>query len=444
MTAEVQSTRSFGEWYLDSSIPGHAPLVPSIFLGKVCTWIVSPIDENGCEAVVEVISRIIVILILPIIALVALILTPFGLLSKSIGGGCSRQSPPTLPVILNDPLPPVVEPKKPVKKVKKGLSGRTRVAKQTQKPQEISPYSAEVLRLIPKAAEALERINTLITPFIEKKQKLDINILNEADSILQTDKAIKQLWQISPEENPKKDDPIENIREAFNLTKKKIKSLKFRFDFPPLIIEEGREKKISDNGDCLFAASCWLAEINGSQVTNDFQERQNAMDYIESNYERDDPVLKRHLLNSMSQHYATKSAKLEEEERSKTRMLEDGTIHDPLQRAQAQQRLKSLPREIKDIEDLTITLCDAFDDFSIAAPLVPDYIKEMRLPNIHGGAAELYALSCIHKVCILVHNKNGKIDQEPDPSKTMNPHFKGKTSRRFIFSGNHYNAYDER
>ena len=203
MSGEVIASRSFSEWYTDSSIPGHAPLAPSIFVGKVCQWIVSPLEDHGCEAVFEVISRILAALVLPVIAIFALLLIPVGLITKSIGGCCTYREPPTIPVVI---------PKEPpkIRTKRTNISGTTRIpgSKPAVRPPDPASvavpttYSEQTLGLIAPANDVLLHINTLLDNV--SVRKIDMEAVNEAKRNLESDGNIRQLRDTTPLENAEK------------------------------------------------------------------------------------------------------------------------------------------------------------------------------------------------------------------------------------------------
>ena len=443
MSIEVPASRSFGVWYMDSSIHGHAPLAPSIFVGKVCQWIVSPLDDNGCEATIEVISRILAVIVLPVIAAIALLLIPVGLITKSIGGCCTFPEPPKVPVV--DP------------KVDKRLNAsgifRLRGPKPIARPPDPAPvsapttYSEKILGWVDPINATLGQVNATIK---RNKQKIDIQEINQALHILKTDEHIQRLRGITPPENSDKDEPIVAIIEKINIAEARLKSLKLKFNYPRQQIEANREVVMPSEGDCLFETSCWHSKINGSVIGDALDERALTMDWIKANYATDQQ-LQLHLVRSMRAHYQAKLEKLEDEEENKQGIVNSGLLDaDREQKKCFLERLRMLPAEILSLTMILAQICDGLGvafceeiNFPAVASLVPGYIVEMSQKGEYGGDAELYALSCRHEVCIWVHPKtNGEIVEKPNP--IINPHFTEKLFRRFIYINGHYNAYDDR
>lgn len=89
MTQKIDSSSSFADFYLNENLSGHLFLRPSIWVAKSYKWIFSDIETQGCCAVIEVISRIALFIILPIIAIISAIFIPIGLVSKGIASLCS-------------------------------------------------------------------------------------------------------------------------------------------------------------------------------------------------------------------------------------------------------------------------------------------------------------------------------------------------------------------
>ena len=441
MSAVNPASRSFGDWYMDSSIPGHAPLIPSIFVGKVCQWIVSPLDENGCEAMIEVISRILAVIVLPLIALIALLLIPIGLITKSIGGCCVSQAPA---------IPPAVPNKKPKMNMpKKALTGVTRISRSGSAPQMRAPaptsktYPDQTLSWIAPAKASLEQVDAQLKNigFLN----IDIDGVRAAKQILDNDINIQNLIKTTPLENAKNNDPIVVIRDRINLADARIKSLEFIYHYHSKHIEHDGEMVVPDNGDCLFEASRWHSEMNGSIIESTEAERLETMRWIEEKYSSDE-ILQRRLVNSMAEHYQTKLEKLEVEQKGKHEMLHNGLIVGSEDILKTKIRLQEISQEMDSLCMIMVQISGAFGqannqaiDFSAVQGLVGDYIRDMSQKGEHGGAAELYALSCRHKVCIQVHHKNGKIDKEP--YETINDDFKEKPPRHFTHTRNHYNPF---
>ena len=169
------------------------------------------------------------------------------------------------------------------------------------------------------------------------------------------------------------------------------------------------------------------------------------MRWIKSEYSSNEE-LQRRLVSSMAEHYQAKLEKLETEQKDKRDMLLGGLIEDPQQQQDAKARIQELIQEMDQLFMIMGQISAAFGEahsetinFPAVAGLVKGYIKDMSQAGEHGGAAELYALSCRHKVCINVYHKNGMIDKEP--YEIINPDFKEKPARHFTHTRNHYNPY---
>src|ERR1700733_2600151 len=93
MANTIPPSRSFGDFYLDGTLTGHIFLKPSILVGDTCQWIFSELQGKGCDAVSEVISRIVLAIIITIIAPFAALAVPFGLVCKGFASLCSPPIP---------------------------------------------------------------------------------------------------------------------------------------------------------------------------------------------------------------------------------------------------------------------------------------------------------------------------------------------------------------
>ncbi len=449
MSVEVLASRSFGDWYMDSSILGHAPLAPSVFVGKAFQWIASPLEDHGCEAAIEVVSRALALLVLPVIAVLALLLIPIGLITKSIGGCCTYREPPAIPSV-----DPKIKPKIAVKKL--AVSGFTHIpnSRPTQRPPAPisipTTYSEQTLDLIAPVNEVLIRINDLLDKV--SIRKIDIKAVNIAKRSLESEN-IRQLRDTTPLENAEKNDPIVSVRDRINIADARIRSLEFIFHYHSKTIEHDGEIIVADNGDCLFEASGWLSQINGSLIVSieeeralsTAKERLETMQWIKSEYPSNEE-LQRRLVSSMAEHYQAKLEKLETEQSEKRDLLVSGFIQDPQQQGEAKKRIEVLTQEMDHLFMIMVQISAAFGrahsteiNFPAVAGLVEGYIEEMSQAGEHGGAAELFALSCRHKVCIHVYHKNGIVGKEP--YEIINDGFTGKPPRGFTHTRNHYNPY---
>lgn len=453
MSAEIVASRSFVDWYMDPSIAGHAPLVPSIFVGKVCQWIASPLEDYGCEAMIEIVSRALAVIVLPLIALIALLLIPVGLITKSIGGCCTyRESPSTAVVVAKG------KPQAAVKRL--DVSGCTRIPGSrlpTRLPTPVSnlkTYSEQTLALTAPANATLLNINTLLDKV--SVRKIDMDTVKAAKQSLESDSNIRQLRDTTPLENAEKNDPIVTIRDRINIVEARIRSLEFIFHYHSKTIEHNGEMIVPNNGDCLFEASGWLSQMSGSIIASNEEERAastvmertKTMVWIQERYRSDqEEELRRRLVSSMAEHYQTKLEKLETDYKGKQEMLLKGLLTDPQQQREAKEQIVKLRQEMDQLFMIMVKISEAFGEahheeinFPAVADLAESYIQDMLQPGEHGGAAELYALSHQHEVCIHVYAKNEKI--APNPYETLNPKYlEKKPARHFTHTRNHYNPY---
>ncbi|MFC2049224.1 OTU domain-containing protein [Chlamydiota bacterium] len=421
----VSSGCTFVDWYVDDTIPGHRPLAPSIFVGRTYKSIFSPLEERGCETVIEVFLRVLIFAILPCVAIFAALLIPLGLITKSIGGCCA--SPPPAVPLLSDDSP--VEQQDPL------------VVSAPPAP----VYSRGNLARVKPAQEALKSINALLGGISVKK--IDIDALTRAKAVLEGDENLRALSAV-PLIRAETTDPISAVVDQMAYVNTRIKSLEFLHHFySKTLVEEG-EIAVPDNGDCLFQAFLELGAMDGSVAADALQERRDTMAWIKANC-KENLDLQRRFVNSMAEHYQAKLQRLEDEQREVQGMLQDAFFieEDMANRQQMELRLPLLQQEIDALHAIIAKISDAFGvahnekiNFSAVKSLVDDYVAEMSKPGIHGGAVELYALSCRHEVCVQVYSKN-RDGVKKEPYETINPRFVAKPARCFTHTNNHYNAY---
>lgn len=477
-------SRGFGDWYVDESIPGHLPLAPSIFVGRTYKWIFSTVNEKGCEAVMEVFARTLLFAVLPFIAVFALVCIPLGLVTKSLGG-CFH-SPPPMPLNpdptrfpLNKSLSAdsaVTPPVRPV--VKRSGSdplplrlGIDRLSGENSAPSRAAPsvvpsvqdplvatpastpptqpkvvYSTEDLERVQPAETTLDAVCAILASI--SVRKIDIDTVKRAKTLLEGDVNIRLLLMVPPNKQVGDDDPIQSIVNKTTYATARIQSLEFLYHYySKTLVEEG-EIPVPDNGNCIFQAFLEHGAMNGSTLVDPHKERLQTMEWIRENY-NSDPILQRHLVNSIAEHYQTKMEKLEKEQEDLQSMLSNPSLSlGAANKSGMQLRLQTLPQEIDAVLlGVMAQICEAFGqahsetiNFLAVEGLVEGYLADLSQDGVHGGAAELYALSCRHKVCVCVHRKNGHaIDEKP--YETINEQFKDKSSRHFTHTRNHYNAY---
>lgn len=427
----IPGSRTFKEFYLDDSLVGHLFLRPSIFVGNSYKWVFSKLETNGCDAVIEVITRIVLFIILPIIALLSVFGVPIGLICKGLHSLCAPPilrkgpevtyipTPPVTPIVNKKPLsPPPIPP----------------VIVKTKDPIDLG-----LLKEIEAAEKLLASAENVLQDI--SWSKINIATVNEANKLLES-KAIKVLLCISPPKN-EPSHPLHSFSAHYCLIKGKIRSFEFRYDFYSQTMSADGEIKVSDNGDCLFAS---FAVGENEEFIQDL--RKQAVEWIQANY-RDETTLQGYLLNSLAEHYQVKIEKLEREQEEIKTLLSGNFDIEPQQIKDGYKRLQAIPAERQQLEaEIIPKIYSAYGavnggiEFAAVESIVPLYLKEMSQKGVYGGTGELYALSSLKGECVKIYKKQGS-EIEKNPCEVMNPQFESPLTpaRHFVHINNHYNAY---
>ncbi|MCC5832216.1 MAG: hypothetical protein JJU12_04145 [Chlamydiales bacterium] len=410
-------------FYLNENLHGHFLLAPSIWVGKSYGRIFSPIKESGCAAFAEFIQRIALFIILPLAALLSAFLIPFGLAVKGLSLCCC-------PPIHNYPLNNGGKNHCSPPNTTNTLQPR-RFWKKQESPSTKENAAWTTLKNVRKKLEEIDRRD--INP-----NKLT-NIRKELN-----DEKVLQVLAEAPTETTTTSHPLDSFFEEHQMLLLWVNSLQFHYDYFEKAIQEG-EVEVKDNGDCLFEASRYVSEINGSNINDPQLERDQTVKWMRENYENNKD-LQCHLVNSMIEHFLSKIERLEDDrqglltiEPSEEITMEEITT-----------RLKEIRKRIETIETnyipaFTEAMGDTHKDefhFEPAHKYVEEYFNEMSLNGTFAGKAELYALSCRHKVCFKIHAK-GAQSVDAVPYITFNPEFETaeRPARHFTHSRNHYNPY---
>lgn len=481
MSAKISQNPSSPSWkdlYLDDTMPGHLFLRPSIFVAKSYTWIFSDLKGSGSDALISVIGRIILFVTLPILAALSAVFIPIGLICKLIACECtpplSKEKLPNVIVVPNKPrskpltyqdrttsndsdpgpiLPPTVTLSSSV------ITEQDPSQKGIDTPliPELPPYeshkkirdkeptiSAKLQGEIHEATLRLDAVEQLLNGI--QIRKINFAILEEAQPLLD-DPKLKSLACTLPEKGTA--DPFAEIANRHSLLSVRIKSIKDHYDFRQTKMGEEGEILIDDNGDCLFASFLQTGLDKSIDEEKVAQERRDTIQWITENLEQVE--LQPHLINSLAEHYHTKIERLEQESEDIGAMLANASLLEAIDYAAAQKRQAEIPNEIEllyttIIPKITEAIGEAHTgttQFEPVTDLVPNYLAEMSGKGIHGGAAELYALSLRHQVCIKVYRKAAGSRIAKEPYETMNAHFETteNPARHFTHTLNHYNAY---
>lgn len=457
------SFRSFSDFYFDEDLPGHFLLAPSIFVGRAYTWIFySDLKENGWDPLISLIARIALFIILPILAILSALFIPLGLVWKLIANQCCTPlKHERLPDIFITPTNPRVKP--PITTITRagGSSNGGTITPpppldldsvDTQDPPvepalppEPSDRRSSLAREIQEANENLQAAESALN--VIQSKKLDLAALQLVETRLDNPQ-LKSLLCTIPNKG-EANDPIVELSNRERLLAVRIKSIKDHHYFRTTKMGEEGEIVVDDNGDCLFASfiqSGLDVSMDGETIA---AERKEALEWILVNYV-ENKELQRHLVNSLAEHYHTKIERLQQESENLTEILANSALLGAGDTLDAKKRLEAIPQEIdllytEIIPKITQAIGEAHTgtiSFGPISDLVPDYLAELSQKGVHGGAAELFALSCRHQVCIKIYRKAGSTIEKV-PYEIMNAEWETTETpaRQFTHTLNHYNSY---
>ncbi len=409
-TQDITQSRSFCDFYRDETLFGHSLLVPSIYVVDSYQRIFSEVKQEGCDALIEVISRIVLFVILPVIAVICLVVTPIGLICKACVSLCC--APPEF----------------------------------MRKPQEISRQESPRLVKEKEIDAALKKAQNIVSSIrladIDKKKLAEARQL--IDTVLPQVKQDGECFDLSPRVYYLID-RIENLE--FELSRPGNVSIRNTF--------KGKiEVPTKGDGNCIHTA----LGLVSSKYVDPGSMRHQLTTWIEENYP-ENIELQRHLVNALIEHTVEKVAKLEEEQKTCKTLEPDHEISTGTQTeadeqyANAQTRLKEIPGEIEELTNLVILAAEAVGganvdhfDFDHIKDKIPKYIDELRLEGVYGGLPEAYAYSMIHKVCVKVfrkfwddENKKWELDENPFQIFQETLETKQRPARELTFESNHYN-----
>ncbi|NGX61675.1 MAG: hypothetical protein K940chlam9_01164 [Chlamydiae bacterium] len=409
---------SFVQFYCNENLTGHFLLKPSLQIGKGYQRVFSSVEQSGCQAVAEVIKRIGLFIILPLGAILAAVLIPFGLATKGIASLCSSKT-----------TPPV-----------------------TPNPNQTTPEEvAQILNEIQK------KVDTVILEELTSEQVDEL----EASS---HDPRLNSCSTRTPEEGDPQVQIFWNLRAQIASFQSYLRLFEVKEQEREVEdVEKGMLINVEDNGNCLFAAFAELSLINGSKIVSDpssdaepehvdlSSSPDNSVDQqqaIQSSREEvvkwmgenvEDPDLQDKLKNSLAEDLLIKFDQLTSDQKEILGLLQLLTSSQlGEQKKQIKERLQTIKDELETLprigegEEIT---------FEYIKPLLPAYFEKMKQQGTFGGAAELYALSMLHEVTIQVYNRvDGEVADQP--FETINGD-KGwtKAPRKLVWENNHYKAY---
>lgn len=467
--ANIQNTTSssFKDFYLDEKLVGHSFLKPSIFVYETAQRIISPLESKGCDAFIEVITRIALAIILVIAAIVAVLFTPLGLICKGLASLCTPKVPksphvqpkpkPTSPV--KPPVRPVVKP--PVNPI----AGQ-------------QPMSQDLKNTVAIATQVLDGIESDLNKV--SFRKINITQVREAAKRLEVESVITVLSAVTEHM-----EPLGAFSERYNLLKARMASLEmYHKDYHHRFEEKKGEVAIKDDGDCLFVSfyeamyqiklktfladetklleqSTQAAESERKNIEaqldvigkamqklekqkeNSIQMRTEVVEWMTKNC-AEDKELQKYLVNSFTEHTLEKIRKLETEIDNLKDMLSMSEIDIKSvgeQQQAAQEELDLLTNNTlpKIMESMgTANNSEIYFD-QIADMVTESYFPEMAKQGVFGGAAELYALSEMHQLCIQVFQKTGNaIERKP---AIINSKYENNGVCSLTHTHNHYNTY---
>jgi hypothetical protein len=436
---------SFSEWFLDEHISGHLLLRPSIFVGRSYKNIFSKLENhNCCSQMCEVLSRIVLFLALPIIAVLAGILFPFGLIAKGIGT-CSSSNRKCEPKAdekknhLNDSKPPlnntvIVSSKEIFSKTHPSDEGC--IFEEKKRNFEFPKKS-----VAPKQALG----------FSDMQKNHISEHAKEESNIPQVKQKSHEPISAEPYEDSSKNSGIEISFQVSSAAQESMNSIK---------PQANGEIYVKNDGNCLFTSFVVHKQLRQSVDVYTIEmvrkEREETVKWIRERYLTNAKIQSK-LINSLSEHYAKKQDQLSEETREIQNTLRSCQQLELTsgQKQQYEMRLLEIEKENSKIENLLIDLIDANGEgvpqeeiyqrikgqnFRSVKKWIPEYLNEMSKESVHGCAAEFYALCMRHNVRAVVHKKtkDGHFVQSPPKVRNKN----GSFIAHFSYTGDHYNPLE--
>lgn len=451
----------FCNWFRNDLIPGHCFFEPSFFVETCYQIIVSPFEEPGCDAAIDFVARAVLVLVLPIIALIAFLCLIPGLPIKALCTCFCDPSPPAplrrapVAVSTHPPMPktsstpahvptssipipkaastepraqayipppnPQVVKTKPVPqnvvtksiphrgpsndappkpKAAKKKSSTPNVAtksipRQSQQPSNVPPPNHEE-----NLKACLGMANQLFGNINEKVK--NINLLRTIGELL--DSAKHSLDILQSESGVTPGNPLDN---EYAFLRGRYASIEDKWN--RLKIDKHNVISVPNDGNCLFASFA----VSTQNITSTPKKiRKKTVDWMHAN--RTNVKLQPYLLQSLAEHYGRKETNLKEEQLSITSILSDASQLLEDQMAMYIARQEKISIELEQIGKLlNVTIPKASGkahepiNFSLVAGFVPDYLAEMACDGVHGGAAEIYALSCLSLKDASVHEYEG-------------------------------------
>lgn len=430
---------SFREFFFDNSIPGHTLLEPFIAVCAIGSRLVSSLPIERHSRIVEIIQRIALGVILPVLGLISVAFVPLGLLLKGCVNLCCplprripllriEMNPPQSQgsFVAHNPQPYGVTPfnEDSVATHTPNPGGEPDLSIGERSEKEI-PYDSEALVLM--------QIKTLLVE--ASARETDFTKLDEAEDLLKSlgiqgnedlltwIQVLRKRVPISnqvPHDSPS---PPPSPRGV---------------DFSQITITDSGEASVPSDGDCLFTSFRFQSQMHGSENLGSGDERKDTVEWIRNNYHTNTELQLR-LINSLFEHYQGLIDRKREEMPPKQL---DESIREELERSALEARIAEEIRTlmINKMDPINKAIASETEKFEKVRHLVPDYLEEMAQPKVFGGSAELYALSFRHRVCVIIHPKKGDLIGSPSKDK-INAQFEtpDRPARHFTKTANHYN-----
>lgn len=356
-------------------------------------------------------------------------------------GDPSQAPDSALPPLESPPPSPIIAHENPIGEKKTDLGKEKEVEKPSRKKGKArrvrkgdeSELPSSVPEILKRARGMLARINP---------RQVDPKLLEAVQ--LELDEKTNPCLAVLKRHEPTKDMP-RNEMEAAVLEYTNLllwcDSLEHSYAVWGTCLEQNGEIRIRDDGDCLFQVFAF-----GQDSSPDI-ERAKAVAYIRENY-KTDPLLQQKLLNSLSEHYYSELERLQSDLSGMEGVshVEEDPMASIIRISQIEQEIEHLM--LSKIEPINRAMPPKIEgavpdhrgiQFDKVAHLVEPYLDEMSKPQIYGGAAELYALSHLHKACVHVYRKERDIIADA-PHEIVNDQYKDKVIK-VTHTRNHFNRY---
>lgn len=434
----ISDTYSFKDFYFDDSIAGHSLLKPSIAVMNGYERIFSKIKEDHpCSAVAEVVIRVSLAMILPLAAVfafsLALVALPIKGLVYTFSG---RHIPET--VQSSDKTQKQEDPE--LNSSRDSTSSFPSVlgdVSEVDSPRDSTSSSSSVLdkETLSRATEALEAAQKALDAL--NKSFMNIEEVETVQKALEKNQALSEVLKIPPEEGTPSGAPERLIIEEYQNLVCWIDSLERRYYFLEKTLSSEGTIKVSDNGNCLFESFLVNSRMSVDNSSLIQSEREKTVKWIEDNYPKDE-YLQLRLADSIEGHYHDE---IENNLGSIQGLLEIevlGGICEPGDTQAERDRLAQRNKEIEEKFLLPLSKArgkgnESFN-YKPIEELLQGYLAQMKEDGTFGGPAEIYALSCLHEVPVVVYDRNIETYFKFNEDFKSNAHY-------FQLKNKHYEPY---